>query len=211
MTIAPEGNIFILPLSIITTLVALYTWISGTTLVIIFIFFLLFVFLLIFFRDPHRECPEDENIIIAPADGKIIKIEEVEDPNVGSAFLVSIFLNVFNVHINRMPIQGQFSKVEYHSGKFMAAFNHKASNENERTEIIITSKIGDIKLKQVAGLVARRILCYANKKETMKIGDRLGFIRFGSRTDLILPKRVNLEVELGQKVVGNRTIIGTFI
>ena len=210
MKIAPEGNLFILPFTVITILTVLYAWIASTTMVPSYVLLLLLVFLLVFFRDPNRKCPADDNIIIAPADGKIIKIEDVDDPNIGSAVLVSIFLSVFNVHINRMPINGQFSNVKHHHGKFLAAFNHKASDENERTEILITSKIGNIKLKQVAGLVARRILCYAKPRETMELGDRLGFIRFGSRTDLILPKHVTLKVELGQNVTGNRTIIGIY-
>ena len=210
MKIAPEGNLFILPFSVITILTVLYAWIASTTMLPSYVLLLLLVFLLVFFRDPNRECPTDEKIIIAPADGKIIKIEDVDDPNIGSAVLVSIFLSVFNVHINRMPINGQFSNVKHHHGKFLAAFNHKASDENERTEVLITSKIGNIKLKQVAGLVARRILCYAKPRETMELGGRLGFIRFGSRTDLILPKHVTLKVELGQNVTGNRTIIGIY-
>ena len=210
MKIAPEGNLFILPFSVITILTVLYAWIASTTMVPSYVLLILLVFLLVFFRDPNRKCPTDENIIIAPADGKIIKIEDVDDPNIGSAVLVSIFLSVFNVHINRMPINGQFSNVKHHHGKFLAAFDHKASDENERTEILITSKIGNIKLKQVAGLVARRILCYAKPRGTMELGDRLGFIRFGSRTDLIVPKHVTLKVESGQNVVGNRTIIGIY-
>ena len=210
MKIAPEGNLFILPFSVITILTVLYAWIASTTMVPSYVLLIILVFLLVFFRDPNRKCPTDENIIIAPADGKIIKIEDVDDPNIGSAVLVSIFLSVFNVHINRMPINGQFSNVKHHHGKFLAAFDHKASDENERTEILITSKIGNIKLKQIAGFVARRILCYAKPGETMELGDRLGFIRFGSRTDLIVPKHVTLKVELGQNVTGNRTIIGIY-
>jgi phosphatidylserine decarboxylase len=109
-----------------------------------------------------------------------------------------------------MPIEGTFENVKYRKGKFLAAFDHKASDENERTEITIISKVGTIKVKQIAGLIARRILCYAKKGESMEMGGRLGFIRFGSRTDLILPKHVNLSVKLGQKVMGNKTIMGTF-
>ena len=128
----------------------------------------------------------------------------------GESQLVSIFLNIFDVHANRMPIEGTFKNVKYRKGKFLAAFDHKASDENERTEITIISKVGTIKVKQIAGLIARRILCYAKKGESMEMGGRLGFIRFGSRTDLILPKHVNLSVKLGQKVMGNKTIMGTF-
>ena len=163
-----------------------------------------------FFPDPVRNVPAGKNLILAPADGKIVKLIEVDDPEIGESQLVSIFLNVFNVHANRMPIEGTFTDVKYHKGKFMAAFDHKASDENERTEITIISKVGTLKVKQIAGLIARRILCYAKNGESMEMGGRLGFIRFGSRTDLILPKHVNLSVKLGQKVVGNKTIMGTF-
>jgi phosphatidylserine decarboxylase len=174
------------------------------------ILFGLLVFCFNFFRDPIRNIPEGENMILAPADGKIVKITDVNDPDVGVAQLVSIFLNVFNVPANRMPIEGTFTEIKYKKGKFLAAFDHKASDENEQTEITIISKVGSIKVKQIAGLIARRIICYANKGENMEIGGRLGFIRFGSRTDLILPKHVNLSVKLGQKVTGSKTIIGTF-
>ena len=207
---APEGNIFILPLYIITILSVLLSLIGKFSSIPVFILMVLLIFLFIFFRDPIRVCPNENNIIISPADGKIIKIEEIQDPDVGEAVMICIFLNVFNVHVNRMPISGKFSMVKHHDGKFLAAFDHKASNENERTEILINSKIGVVKLKQVAGLVARRILCYASSNEKMKMGDRLGFIRFGSRTDLIIPTHVNLSVELGQKVTGNNTIIGKY-
>lgn len=207
---APEGNIFILPFYTITMLSILLSMIGILNIIPVYIFIVLLVFLIIFFRDPSRECPNEKNNIISPADGKIIKIEEIDDPDVGKAVIISIFLNVFNVHVNRMPISGKFSMVKHYDGKFLAAFDHKASNENERTEILIKSKIGNIKLKQVAGLVARRILCYAIPNEKMEMGSRLGFIRFGSRTDLIIPKDVNLAVELGQKVKGNNTVIGEY-
>ena len=211
MKIAREGNIFIIPLIVFTLILTVYSYVFSITLIPVYLFLSLLLFFFIFFRDPYRQCTENENIIISPADGKIIKIEEVDDPDVGNAFFISIFLNVFNVHVNRMPINGEFKKVNYYDGKFLAAFNHKASNENERTEILIRSEIGNIKLRQVAGLVARRILCYAKAKKTMKIGERLGFIRFGSRTDLIIPKDVTLAVQLGQKVKGNKTIIAKYI
>tara|TARA_Y100001970_G_scaffold251099_1_gene323524 strand:- start:2284 stop:2802 length:519 start_codon:yes stop_codon:yes gene_type:complete len=169
------------------------------------------IFCLNFFRDPKRITPRQDNLIISPADGKIIKIDELDDPNSGEKLkIVSIFLSVFNVHANRMPIDGKFIDVQYVKGKFLAAFDHQASDYNERMEIKIDSKFGIIKVKQIAGLVARRILCYANVGEKMEAGGRLGFIRFGSRTDIILPASIDLKIELDQKVFGGETIIGVY-
>ena len=210
MRLAPEGRIIVLPLFVFTAVSIWQSDTLGISMTIPWILFGLLVFCFNFFRDPVRNMPEGENMILAPADGKIVKITEVNDPDLGAAQLVSIFLNVFNVHANRMPIDGTFTDIKYKKGKFLAAFDHKASDENEQTEITITSKVGSIKVKQIAGLIARRIICYAKKDENMEIGGRLGFIRFGSRTDLILPKHVNLCVKLGQKVTGSKTIIGTF-
>jgi len=210
MRLAPEGRIIVLPLFLLTGLILYLTVSMGTSFTLVGIAFGLLVFCLNFFRDPVLNVPAGKNLILAPADGKIVKLIEVDDPEIGESQLVSIFLNVFNVHANRMPIEGTFTDVKYHKGKFMAAFDHKASDENERTEITIISKVGTLKVKQIAGLIARRILCYAKNGESMEMGGRLGFIRFGSRTDLILPKHVNLSVKLGQKVVGNKTIMGTF-
>ena len=210
MRLAPEGRIIVLPLFLLTGLILYLTVSMGTSFTLVGIAFGLLVFCLNFFRDPVRNVPAGKNLILAPADGKIVKLIEVDDPEIGESQLVSIFLNVFNVHANRMPIEGTFTDVKYHKGKFLAAFDHKASDENERTEITIISRVGTLKVKQIAGLIARRILCYAKNGESMEMGGRLGFIRFGSRTDLILPKHVNLSVKLGQKVVGNKTIMGTF-
>jgi phosphatidylserine decarboxylase len=210
MRLAQEGRIIVLPLALIT---ALMIWLFVRiefSMIIPWVIFGVLVFCFNFFRDPIRKIPEGDNLIISPADGKIVKITDIIDEDVGDAQLVSIFLNVFNVHINRMPIEGTFMTVNYKTGKFLAAFDHKASDENEQTEITIKSTIGTVKVKQIAGLIARRILCYAKPAEKMLQGGRLGFIRFGSRTDLILPKHVKLSVELGQKVIGNETIIGTF-
>ena len=210
MRLAPEGRIIVLPLMVFNALAIWQANELEIPMIIPWILIILLVFCLNFFRDPIRTIPEGDDLVLAPADGKIVKIEKIQDQDLGESQLVSIFLNIFNVHANRMPIHGTFSKVEYEKGKFLAAFDHKASDENERTEILLNSKFGMIKIKQIAGLIARRILCYAKKGETMDAGERLGFIRFGSRTDLILPIHVNLSVELGQKVIGNTTIIGTF-
>ena len=207
MRISPEGNIFIYPLMIIS---GFFSWLWIVYKVPIYlpvIFGILFVFCLNFFRNPKRLVPDGSNHIVSPADGKIINIRSLDNDEYQS---ISIFLNVFDVHVNRMPIRGEFSDIHYTKGKFLLAFDHNACDENERNTITFNTVIGPIKLVQIAGLIARRIICYANKGKTMEMGQRLGFMRFGSRIDLILPKKVRLEVKMGQKVMGNTTIIGTF-
>ena len=197
MKIAPEGNFIIYPLFIILILciATSYYYDVSNIHVLTSILTVLMIFCLNFFRDPKRVIPKQDNLILSPADGKIIKIDEVDDPISGEKHkLVSIFLSVFNVHANRMPIDGKFIDILYVKGKFLAAFDHKASDHNERMEIKIETKFGIIKVKQIAGLVARRILCYANIGEKMEAGGRLGFIRFGSRTDIILPASINLQI-----------------
>ena len=213
MRLASEGNIIIYPLFIILLFTCGYGYIFDFESVFILLFILVptFLFCLNFFRDPIRNIPTDKNIIISPADGKVIKIKDFVDSKTNQKLkLISIFLSVFNVHSNRMPVDGKFKSVNYIKGDFLAAFDHKASEKNERTEIIIETKFGSMVVKQIAGLVARRILCYANKNEKMSLGDRLGFIRFGSRTDIILPQSIDIKIELNQKVYGGETIIGTY-
>tara|TARA_Y100001978_G_scaffold72120_1_gene64773 strand:- start:617 stop:1264 length:648 start_codon:yes stop_codon:yes gene_type:complete len=213
MRLAPEGNIIIYPLFFILVISFGIDFIFSVEYLLFVNMFLLvsFIFCLNFFRDPKRIVPKDKNCIVSPADGKIIKIKEFEDPKTKEKLrLVSIFLSVFNVHSNRMPVDGLIKNVDYIKGDFLAAFDHKASEQNERTEISIEARFGSMVVKQIAGLVARRILCYAKKDEKMLIGDRLGFIRFGSRTDIILPNDVTLNVELDQKVYGGQTIIGKY-
>ena len=213
MKLASEGNIIIYPLIIAWFFSAGAGYIYRVDYIYIIIVFLtvLLVFCLNFFRDPIRIIPKQDNLILSPADGKIIKIEDIIDSKSGEKLkLISIFLSVFNVHANRMPIDGKFNSVDYVKGQFLAAFDHKASDHNERVEISIETKFGLIKVKQIAGLVARRILCYAEKGKKMSAGERLGFIRFGSRTDIILPARINLSIELNQKVFGGETILGVY-
>ncbi len=213
MRLAPEGNIIIYPLFFVLVIsFGFYFFLSVSYLFFLNLFLLaLFIFCLNFFRDPKRNLPHDENCIVSPADGKIIRIKEFEDPITKEKLrLVSIFLSVFNVHVNRMPLDGIIKSVRYIKGDFLAAFDHKASEQNERTEISIETKFGNMIVKQIAGLVARRILCYAKENEKMLAGERLGFIRFGSRTDIILPHNVTLNVKMEQKVYGGETIIGKY-
>ncbi len=209
--IAPEGKRILIPLLIlgfslgivahyynILWLQVLYGVIGG-----------LFIFSLNFFRDPHRILPTTSGAVVSPADGKIVNISTIHDPDVGeNSTLVSIFLNVFNVHVNRVPITGTVASVHYKKGRFLAAFDHKASDENEQAVVVMEQEGKQYKIKQIAGLIARRILCYAQEGKEMQQGGRLGYIMFGSRTDLILPPEVKLQVKMGQKVYGTETIIG---
>ena len=165
------------------------------------------IFVTYFFRDPHREIPEGDNLILAPADGKIIVKRGVKIDN-DENVLVSIFLSVFNVHANRVPVTGIVTHVKYNKGKFLAAYNHKASDLNEQTEIHIQSGEKLVKVKQVAGFLARRILCYLKVGDNVTGGSRLGFILFGSRTDLILPVSAEIWISVGEHVKGGESIIG---
>lgn len=175
------------------------------------IFSLILLFSLNFFRDPDRKIPEGDNIIVSPADGKITAITIINDPDVGeNSKLVSIFLNVFDVHANRVPVSGNVISVNHKDGRFVSAFRHDAADVNEQTTTLFDTSFGAVKVKQIAGLIARRILCYAKSGEKMNKGDRLGFIMFGSRTDVIFPPSVNVLVKAGQRVVGTETIIGNF-
>ena len=206
MKLSPEGNIFVYPLLIITGFLFWFWSIDQISIYLPACIGIILLFCLNFFRDPERLVPMGINHIVSPADGKIISIRTQDD----DYQVVSIFLNIFDVHVNRMPITGTIMDIEYNKGKFLMAFEHNACDENERNIITINSLIGTIRLVQIAGLIARRIICYANKGKEIEIGDRIGFMRFGSRIDLILPTKINLEVKMGQKVMGNTTIIGTF-
>jgi len=159
--------------------------------------------LMLFFRDPERKIPDGDNLIVSPADGKIVNIEKNN-----SRVVVSIFLSIFNVHINRIPVTGRVTRLAYKPGKFFAAFKKSASELNERFEIEIETDRGPVVVHQIAGVLARRVVCRLKKEQSVKIGDRFGLIRFGSRVDLFLPVSSQLQVKKGQKVKGGETIIG---
>ena len=176
------------------------------------LFSLILLFSLNFFRDPERTIPEGDDIIISPADGKVTTVTTINDPDIGeNSKLISIFLNIFDVHANRVPISGKVISVNHKDGRFVSAFRHDATDVNEQTITLFDTSLGTVKVKQIAGLLARRILCYAKSGEKMDKGDRLGFIMFGSRTDVIFPPSVNVLVNVGQRVIGTETIIGKFV
>ena len=175
-------------------------------------FWIILVFIVQFFRDPPRRIPDTPDAVICPADGKVIAIGEVEDPYLERpAKRVSIFMNVFNVHSNRIPVAGKIMQRWYNRGKFVNAALDKASLDNERNALWIQAEKGqDVVVVQVAGLIARRILCYVQPGGQVKRGERYGFIRFGSRVDVYLPVSAQFEVSLGDSVKGASDVIARF-
>jgi phosphatidylserine decarboxylase len=170
---------------------------------------LVLVFVLQFFRDPPRVVPAEQGVVLAPADGRVVKVQKVRDPYLDrEALLVSVFMNVFNVHSNRSPVDGQVREVWYNPGSFVNADLDKASTENERSALWLRTDEGhDVVCVQVAGLVARRIVCYAGAGERLARGQRYGFIRFGSRVDVYLPTGARARVSVGDKVAATSSII----
>ena len=162
-----------------------------------------------FFRDPPRAIPGDQRTVVAPADGRIVAVEKAEDPYLKRpATQVSVFMNVFNVHSNRSPVDGEVKQSWYNRGAFVNAALDKASVENERSALWLRSDAGaDVTCVQIAGLVARRILCYAKAGDRLRRGDRFGFIRFGSRVDVYLPGEARVKVALGEKVRAASTVL----
>ena len=171
-------------------------------------FWIFAVFALQFFRDPARVPPADADAVISPADGRIVCGEKVRDPHLDrDALKISVFMNVFNVHSNRSPVDGEIKGRWYTPGSFVNADFDKASTENERNALWIQTARGDVLCVQIAGLIARRILCYVGTGDRLARGQRYGFIRFGSRVDVYLSADARAEVSIGQKVTGGRTIL----
>ena len=167
------------------------------------------LFVLQFFRDPPREVPADPRAVVSPADGRIVVVGKARDPYRDcDALKISVFMNVFNVHSNRSPVDGVVGKVEYHAGSFFNAALDKASLENERNALLMTTRSGqEITCVQVAGLIARRILCYVGAGADLVRGQRYGFIRFGSRVDLYLPLDAEPRASIGDKVYASETVL----
>lgn len=172
-----------------------------------------FIIILQFFRDPKVVTPINEEHIIAPADGKVVVIEEVEEPEYfkGKRLQVSIFMSPFNVHVNRNPVSGMVTYDKYHPGKYLVAWHPKSSTENERTTFVIQARNGqEVLFRQIAGALAKRIKWYIKKGQPVKQGGEMGFIKFGSRIDLYLPLNTTVDVAIGDKVKGGLTKIATF-
>jgi phosphatidylserine decarboxylase len=200
-----------LPFVLMAVLLVILFSVLGITVLTAFSAFLV-IFVLFFFRDPHRTCSCASNAILTPADGRIVKVQRLagkENPLGEPAVLISVFMSLFNVHVNRIPIAGIIEGIHYHPGKFFSANLDKASEQNERNSITLeTVDAKRIIVTQVAGLVARRIVCWAKQGDQVQTGQRFGLIRFGSRLDIFLPQDSQILAQNGQRVKAGQTIIG---
>jgi phosphatidylserine decarboxylase len=202
MRIVSDAYRFLIPLTLGVLLFGYLHWYWLSILASI-----LFVFVLSFFRDPEREIPSQPGLIVSPADGTVVRVSS------GAGDLpiqVSIFLSVFNVHVNRAPVSGQVASMEHKKGRFQAAFYESASLENEQNVLDIVGENHRVKLVLIAGLIARRIVSWIKSGDYLRRGQRIGLIRFGSRVDLYLPAGVELQIKKGDHVRGGASIIGRF-
>jgi len=176
-----------------------WKWAAG-------VLFFLGLFVFYFFRDPERTIPTDPGLVVAPADGRVVEIvDEAFDSLPGQR--ISIFLSIWDVHVQRAPVAGRISKIDYRPGKFYGAYRAAASRENEQNVIYINTSTDTIIVKQIAGAIARRVLCWKQRGDEVNIGERVGMIRFGSRVDLWLPKDVKVKVRRGQFAKGGETVV----
>ena len=203
--IAKDGYMFITPLVVFTWGVCVLSWFWAAGF-----FGGLLLFVTWFFRDPERVIPEDPNAIVSPGDGRIVEIVPEKDPLLekDGYTRISVFLNVFNVHVNRVPIAGKIQAYRYNKGKFLNASSHKASMDNEQSAILLNNGHVTILVKQIAGLIARRIVCLAKEGDEFQRGQRYGLIRFGSRMDVFVPEGTEIKVAIGDIVSGGSSIIG---
>lgn len=185
--------------------------IAHTTLLVVSLLF--YITILQFFRIPLFEVKKNEKQILAPADGKVVVIEETEEGEYlkSKRKQISIFMSPINVHVNRMPISGVISYFKYHHGKYLVAWHPKSSSENERTTVVAKMKDGtEILFRQIAGALARRIKCYVKEGQTLEQGNEFGFIKFGSRVDIFLPLNTQLKVKVGDVTKGGKTVLAEF-
>ena len=211
---AVEGRIILLPLLGMTMALSVWLLLAPHPVLkgLALLGWSLVIFSLMFFRDPHREIPPDAQAFLSPADGKVVEIKPIgrDDHIGGEALQISIFLSIFNVHAQRVPFDGEVTATDYRPGKFLAAFNHRANEENEQALSFFKANGGNFIVKQVAGLVARRVINYMHTGQQAQRGERLGFIRFGSRVVIILPADFDVRVKVGDRVSGTTSIIGYF-
>jgi phosphatidylserine decarboxylase len=209
MRVAREGYPLIITVAAGGVAALAFGWTSFSI-----VLFLLAIAVAGFFRDPERIIPTGENLILAPADGKVVSIAPVTPSGMfaGSTTRISIFLSPLDVHINRIPVAGKISEVRYQPGAFLPAYNEAASERNERNALKVVDRAGrSLGVVQIAGVMARRIVCWAKVGDDMGRGDRFGLIMFGSRTDTYLPHGCSVEISEGQRVRGGETIIGRFV
>ena len=203
MIIAREGILYVLvPAALMIVLLVLGLWPVGI------VFGLIAAFMAFFFRDPQRLSPTDPNVVVAPADGRVTRVKQIEEEGDRSATLVSIFLSPLDVHINRAPIAGTITNVSYTKGKFLVAMDERASAVNEQNALTIEGEKITVVCKQIAGILARRIICWKSAGERVVLGERFGLIKFSSRTDILMPPNVEVLITEGSRVQGGTTIIG---
>ena len=203
MRIAREGFIYVaIPAIMAAILFGLGHWALAIPFVVVC------AFMIYFFRDPHRLPPSEPDVVVAPADGRVTRVAALGLEAENSPTLVSIFLSPLDVHINRSPIAGRVMDVSYTRGKFLMATNERASLVNEQNALTIEGEKVSVVCKQIAGILARRIVCWKHKNDQVTRGERIGLIKFSSRTDLVLPANVKVTVTEGMKVQGGTTIIG---
>jgi phosphatidylserine decarboxylase len=203
MGIAPEGWPYILSTMGLGALFFGLGW-AGTASFLT----ALGLFCAFFFRDPERTVPQGVGLVISPADGRIVGIQDVADGPLGEGIRVSIFLSIFDVHVNRAPIAGRIERVEYHPGEFLPAFDDKASLRNEQNCVVLEGDGARVAFKQIAGLIARRIVFRKRVDETVARGERVGLIKFGSRTDVFVPRGTRILVDRGARVAGGSSVLG---
>lgn len=208
--IAVEGYPFVAGAAVITVVLAVLSWKFPVFLPLAVLFGVLSLFVVFFFRNPERITPADEKTVIAPADGVVIYQGVAREDHLGEEMTkISIFMSVFNVHINRVPITGTVLDTFYTKGKFLDVRDERATFENEQAGLVIETANGKrMVVVQVAGLIARRIVCYAKKGDQLVRGRRYGLIRFGSRLDVYLPRDTALNVKIGDKTVAGETVLG---
>jgi len=195
------------PYILVPALAALLLSVFGYWTVAV-VLLLLTLSMAFFFRDPRRQPPSDPSVVVAPADGRVTRVQKVVPEDAESSTLVSIFLSPLDVHINRAPIAGFIRDVSYVPGKFLMATNEMASAVNEQNALTIEGEKITVVCKQIAGILARRVVCWKKKGDSVSLGERFGLIKFSSRTDLILPRQVDVLVQEGSRVQGGTTIIG---
>jgi phosphatidylserine decarboxylase len=183
-------------------------WPSLALLALAFVLLLLAAFMAYFFRDPRRNVPAESDLVVSPADGRVTRVEKLSSADGGSPTVVSIFLSPFDVHVNRSPIAGTVVDVTYTKGRFTAATSDNASLVNEQNALTIKGEKMTLVCKQIAGVLARRIVCWKRPGDRLELGERFGLIKFGSRTDLVLPPEVEVLVGVGTRVRGGVTVIG---
>lgn len=215
MTIHKEGRtlLFILLIVLVAIILGFDYFLPGSNAlrnIVIGSYLVFYLIVLQFFRSPKITTVKNANHIIAPADGKVVVIENADEPEYlkGKRKQISIFMSPFNVHVNRMPVAGSISYYKYHPGKYLVAWHPKSSTENERTTVVAKMSNGtEILFRQIAGALARRIKCYIQEREQLEQGQEFGFIKFGSRVDIFLPLNASIRVKVGDKTTGGKTVI----